>query len=445
LALMLAACATGPGPESAAGSDMAPGASATTDKPASTGNTPVAPYPIKDPLTATVLGTPAELQADLPDDAPITVRKLAPLVDRDTPDTLRYARPLNYMFTPQEGPAPLAFVIAGTGSSALSAKCVLLSRALYAAGYSVACLPSPTAVTFMLGAAEHPVPGRMPSDVTDLYRLMHAVRDDVSDTLDITDYVLTGWSLGATEAAFVARHDARAAASEAPFNFSRVLLLNPAVSVWDSVGRMDALLDQALPGGINQVPEFLAKGLGGLKNVYAKDKSLRFNEDFLYKAYESGAADQDDIGALIGLAFRLSLANMAYAADVLTHADVIVPEDVNLGPYDDLGVYFQRSFSMSFADYIDQLLVPYWNRDGRSVPKSELIREADLHSIADFLAADTHMRVFTSADDPILDDSEVAFLAQTFGERARIRPHGGHMGNLSYQKTIAALQEFFSP
>ena len=91
------------------------------------------------------------------------------------------------------------------------------------------------------------------------------------------------------------------------------------------------------------------------------------------------------------------------------------------------------------------MLVPYWNRDGRSVPKSELIREADLHSIAGFLAADDDMRVFTSADDPILGDSEVAFLRDTFGERARVRPNGGHMGNLSYQKTIAALQDYFAP
>ena len=31
------------------------------------------------------------------------------------------------------------------------------------------------------------------------------------------------------------------------------------------------------------------------------------------------------------------------------------------------------------------------------------------------------------------------------GDRARIRPNGGHMGNLSYQKTIAALQDYFAP
>jgi len=428
--------ASGPG-ESSTGDDAGSASPADRDQP-------VAAYPITDPLAATVLGTPKRLKADLPSAGSVnfSLRTLKPLVERDTPDTLRYAHPLQYLLAAQPEPAPLAFVIAGTGSSALSTNCVLLSRALYEVGYSVACLASPTSVTFMLGAAEYPVPGRMSTDVDDLYRLMGAVRDDVtqSKTLDITGYSLTGYSLGATQAAFVAQKDSQ----QHVFNFKHVLLLNPAVSVWTSVNRMDNLLAQNLPGGINSLPQFVAKGLGGLKQIYARDQTLRFNEDFLYKAYESGAADQKDIGAIIGLAFRLSLANMAFAADVLTHSDVIVPENVDLGPYDSLDGYMQRSFEMTFNDYINELLVPYWNRDGRHVPKSELIAEANLHRIADFMAADASMRLFTNEDDPILAPDEVSFLRQTFGDRARIRPHGGHMGNLSYAKTIAALQEFFS-
>ena len=440
---MLAGCATTEKPGTGMGAMSAASAPADTSPAANKpDHGPVAPYPIKNPLTATVLGTPKKLKADLPSNVNFSLRTLQPLVERQTPATLRYARPLQYLLAAQKEPAPLAFVIAGTGSSALSTNCVLLSRALYAVGYSVACLPSPTSVTFMLGAATYPVPGRMPTDVDDIYRLMGAVRDDLTSAkkLDITGYALTGYSLGATQAAFVARKDAK----DQVFDFQHVLLINPAVSVWDSVNRMDTLLSKNLPGGINSLPQFVAKGLGGLKQVYAQDQTLRFNEDFLYKAYQAGAADQKDIGAIIGLAFRLSLANMSFAADVLTRSDVIVPENVNLGPYDSLDPYMQRSFEMSFNDYINKLLVPFWNRDGRDVPKSTLISEANLHSIADFMKADASMAVFSNADDPILNAGEVDFLQQTFGDRARIRPHGGHLGNLSYSKTIQALQEFFS-
>ncbi|MES1938854.1 putative serine protein kinase PrkA [Salinisphaera sp. T5B8] len=398
------------------------------------------PYPIDNGLAATVVGTPAEYKAELPENLNFEVRSLEPLVERPTPTTLRYARPLQYLRVIRDEPAPLAFVIAGTGASALSSKCVMLSSALYQAGYSVACLPSPTSVTFMLGAAQYPVPGRMRTDVDDLYRLMQAVRDDLDAKTRVTGYALTGWSLGATEAAFIARHDAEAGV----FDFSRVLLLNPAVDVWASVQRMDRLLADNLEGGIDGIPAFVARGLGGLKQLYSSGDPIRFNEDFLYRAYRTQSPHRGDIAAIVGLAFRLSLANMAFAADVITHADVIVPENVDLGPYDSLDPYIKRSFEMSFDDYFERLLVPYWNRDGRDVSREQIIAEADLRGIADYLAGNTDIGVFTSEDDPILNADEIAFLRETFGKRARIRPHGGHMGNLASANTVAALQQFFS-
>lgn len=401
----------------------------------------VADYPIVDGLAATVVGTPGRFRADLPDDIDFSVRTLEPLVERETPPTLRYARPLQILWVAQEKPAPLAFVIAGTGASALSSKCVLLSRALYEIGYHVACLPSPTSVPFMLGAAEHPVPGRMATDVRDLYRLMGAVRDDLDADVAVTGYALTGWSLGATQAAFVARHDARVGA----FDFEDVLLINPAVSVWASVQRMDRLLAHNLDNGIDGIPAFVARGLGGLRSIYSRGEPLRFNEDFLYRAYQAEIAKPGDLAAVIGLAFRLTLANMAFAADEITHLDVIVPREVRLGTYDSLDPYIQRAFRLSFGEYIEQFLVPYWNRDGRSVPQAELVAEADLHNIRGFLASNPRIAVFGNADDPILDDGEVDFLRNTFGARARIRDNGGHLGNLAYRGTIHALQDYFSP
>ena len=399
-------------------------------------------YPFKKPLVATVLGTPSRLKAKVPSKANFSIRTLKPLIDRKTPPVLKYARPLQYLLAAQKGPAPLAFLIAGTGDSALTSSCVLLSRALYAVGYSVACLPSPTSVTFMLGAAAHPVPGRVPADVHDLYRMMGAVRDDLSDTVAITGYSLAGWSLGGTQAAFAAQYDRTHGNM---FDFQHVMLINPAVDVWASVRRMDTLLEEDLPGGFDALPNFLAKVLGNVNQFYSTNgEPLQFNEDTLFRAYKAGVTSQKQIGALVGLAFRLALANMAFAADVITKSDVIVPQTVSLSPYDSMDVYLRRSFQLSFDDYINELLVPYWNRDGRTLSRVRLIRESKLNQIQQFLADDKDVHVLTNADDPILDQNEVAFLRRTFGDRALIQPYGGHLGNLSYFKTIHALQEFFA-
>src|SRR5699024_6503916 len=84
---------------------------AVSPVPASTEAVQIAPYPIKNPMLATVLGTPKALQAKLPTDVNFSIETLPPLVERETPPTLRYARPLQYLVAAQDGPAPLAFII----------------------------------------------------------------------------------------------------------------------------------------------------------------------------------------------------------------------------------------------------------------------------------------------------------------------------------------------
>lgn len=46
-----------------------------------------------------------------------------------------------------------------------------------------------------------------------------------------------------------------------------------------------------------------------------------------------------------------------------------------------------------------------------------------------------------NADDIILGSDEVAFLRETFGERAHLFPHGGHCGNLRFTPFAEKMQE----
>lgn len=397
--------------------------------------------PIKDPVAATILGTPSAQQAKLPDDVPINRHKLAPLVERSTPPTLAYARPMHYVLAAQPQSAPLMVLIAGTGAGANSAKCKTLLRALYEVGYSVACLPSPTSVSFILGAAEHPVPGRMSSDVASLSRLLRRVRADAARHTTITSLSVGGYSLGATEAAFLARR----ASQRGTFEFEHVLLINPAVSVWDSVQRMDRLLADNIPGGIEGTPAFIARALGKLKTAYGHGKPLSFSTEALYRMYRSGRASQRELAGGVGLVFRLALANMAYAADTLTNLGVVVPQSARMGRYQRRGAAMHRAFELSFGQYVHKLLLPYWNRGQRHLTFEQLKRENSLRSIAGFLQRDKRIRAMTNADDIILSKGDVAFLRRTFGTRLKIRPHGGHMGNLSSRQTIRDIQQAVAP
>lgn len=396
-------------------------------------------YPIQDPLVATVAGTPTELRAELSEDVPITTRAMRQIVDRPVPGPLAYALPLEFGLAAQDGPAPLAFVVTGTGGTARSAKTDVLIRALYAEGYHVVSLPSPTSVGFILGASTHPMPGRMPADVADLHRMMEAIDERLSDSLDVTGYALAGYSLGGLQAAFLANHDAEAGR----FGFSRVLLINPAVDLYQAVERMDCLLECNLGADMNAVPRFLERTLGQLKRVYAGGEPLEFNQDFIYRAFRATDTDRQDVAAMVGLAFRLWLANMSFAADLLTDAGVIVPrgrDDVDTSRMEH---YLVRSFSISFTEYLDELLLPYYNRDGRSVSRERLIEEGRMAHIGDYLADAEHIGVITNADELILDDDDLGFLRNTFGERATIFENGGHMGNFEHRRTIETIRTFF--
>lgn len=397
-------------------------------------------YPIADGIKATVVGTPPEWRAGLPQ-VPIEIRELPPLVERSLPPVLTYARPLTYTLAAQEQAAGLVFIIAGTGAGAESGKCRLIMRMLYAVGFNAVCLPSPTTVNFMVGVAAHPMPGYMPADVNAIYKLMRAVKRDLEDELTITGYSLAGYSLGATEAAFVARHDER----EGVFGFERVLLLNPAVSVWASVQRMDAILAHHLPGGVSGVPAFLARLLSEVQKPYAGERPLHFDQQFLFRAMLARKVGHDQLTAVVGLVFRLALANMAFAADVLTTSGEIVASTVQLDTSDSLESYLKASFSLSFSEYIDELLLPYWNRGARELSRRQLIESASLRSIEHWLASNADIAVITNADDPILDAAAVAFLRRTFGARAYIFPNGGHLGNLASRAVVHRVQRFFSP
>lgn len=398
-------------------------------------------FPIADPLAATIVGTPAALRAELPENIPTQLRALPRLTERDIPEVLEYALPMQYTLTPQSGPAPLAFIIAGTGAGARGATSTLLTRLLYAEGYHVVALPSPTRVEFMLAAATHPVPGRTSRDVADLYRVMRTINRKLREQLEITGYALTGYSLGALHAAFIAHLDAR----EQVFDFGPVLLINPTVDLYHSVSRMDALLAKSLPNGIASVPRLLAQALGQLKQVMTQGDAIKFNQDFLYRAYKAADPGQRQTAAVIGLAFRLWLANMSFAADLLTNSGVIVPAGVELSIGDSLDAYMLRSFSMSFVEYIHQLLLPYYNRGSRELTLEQLIREGQLQRIADFLAHAHNIGVITNADDPILGRGALAFLRTTFGQRAIIFENGGHLGNLAYQPVATTIRQFFRP
>lgn len=400
-------------------------------------------FPFVDPLVATVVRTPDANAMELPKlerFRNVELFRLRGLVERPVPPVFFFQRfGMEFALLEQKGPAPLVFVIAGTGGAFNADINSELSAILYAAGFHVIALPNPTHPNFTVNASTTGVPGRLKDDAADLYRAMRAAYAMVEDRIEVTGFDLTGYSLGATYSAFIAELDSR----EHEFDFDRVLLLNPAVSVFASVGLVDAMLVTRTPEQRAAARDFVEQVLTAFGNLYSNEDQVDFSGDFVYRTYTDLDLRERDIEKLIGLAFRLSAANLAFTGDLLGQTGKIVPTDVRLTSTSPLGEYYAIAQDFSFTDYFERIYTPFFAATEPGLTPERMIADADLRSIEPFLATATNVAVITNEDDLILRPDDFGFLEQVFADRLVMYPTGGHCGNYRQRDVAKRIQDYF--
>jgi pimeloyl-ACP methyl ester carboxylesterase len=389
-------------------------------------------YPIDNSYAATILGTPKGLRPDFHGDVPVKTMVLE--TDRDKPEFFFYDRGLRYTVAFQNRKAPLIFLIAGTGGSSRSRYVLALMANLYHAGFHVIALPSPTFPNFIIDASTTHIPGNLSDDAVDLYRVMEKIWDQSKGRIEVSDFFLAGYSLGGTEAAFVAKLDEE----RKVFDFRRVLMLNPAVSLYNSVSRIEGLLDR-IPGGPRRIGAFYNGVMAEVTDFYHKGDFVAIDDDFLFEGYKAQLLNQDEAGGVIAVSFRIGSAGMIFASDVMTHGGYVVPKNRNLKNSDSLDDYFWTSLHLSFLDYFNEYFFPYFRNRRPTLTKEKLLEELSLRSIESFLATSAKIGVITNEDDFILAPGELDYLRRVFGPRLKVYPCGGHLGNLEYRDNMAFL------
>ncbi|MBW1980491.1 MAG: alpha/beta fold hydrolase [Deltaproteobacteria bacterium] len=397
-------------------------------------------YPFINGYEATVLGTPSLYRAALPEKIPSKMMELTVFAERKIPEVFWYQNKFRYSFSSQKGEAPLIFVIAGTGASFYSAKMRVLQKAFYQAGFHVICLSSPTYFNFIVTASKSGVPGNLIEDSRDLYRVMQLAWEQVKDKIKVSEFYLTGYSLGAAQAAFVAKLDE----DRRRFNFRKVLMINPPVSLYNSVKILDGMLEDNIPGGLDHFYEFWEEMMRRLSETYKLMGYIEFTENFLYDVYrKKGPPSEEFLAALIGISFRISSENMVFAADVMSNAGFIVPKNRVLSATDPLTDYVKVAARTSFEDYFDGLFYPYFASQHPGISKEALIESMSLKSIELYLQRARKIGLVTNEDDIILAPGELDYLVKVFGARAKIYPNGGHCGNIAEKNNINYIVGFF--
>jgi pimeloyl-ACP methyl ester carboxylesterase len=396
-----------------------------------------------DALTYTVVRTPPAERIQVPPlerDRNVLADRVQPFPDRRIPDVFWYDKAgMSYGLVYQKTRAPLVFLIAGTGGSFNTDTNKLLAQTLYQEGFHVLGFPSPTHPNFIINASETGIPGRMPDDARDLYRAMRLAYERVKDRIEVSDVYLTGYSLGGTHAAWVAKLDEQ----ERAIGFAKVLLLNPSVSLYSSVTALDAMYDRQVGDDPQAAQAIIDRVFTRFAEVYTREQDVSFDGDFLYRAYQEFQPGVPALETLIGTSFRYSLVNLAFTADVMSQGGYLVPADAALGSTTSLTNLYKHAFRQSFVDYLDGLYLPYFQRREPALTRERMIREAGLLPLEGWLKGNPRIGVITNRDDIILQPGELAWLERTFGARAVVLASGGHCGNYQRRDFADALVRFF--
>ncbi len=408
---------------------------------ASLAQTPEAPfaYPWEDPIVATVVGTPPDLRAPLPEVIPTSLNRLEVLPKRTVPEIFWYQRGLRYTLSAQPGEAPLVMIIPGTGAGPTAGQVNVLSRIFYAGGYHVLAVPSPTFSNFAVTASSTGVPGRVDRDARDLHHALRLAYDEVQSRIRIKDddVSLVGYSLGGWHGAFIGWLDENGA--ERPLGFRRILMINPPVNLYTSSRILDDYIDK-IPGGISGLPTFFNEVFKSLSSLYTSTAGpSELTGDFLYQSYLALKPPREVLAALIGVAFRLASTDLTFTADVMGDVGTMVRPERKFAVSDTLTPYLVAGLHHGFTEYLQNLLYPFYSRTEPTLTIAKLIKEADLRRLEGYLAANPRYRLITNADEIINSPAELDFLRQTFGSRAKIFPRGGHCGNFQYPHVVAAM------
>jgi Alpha/beta hydrolase family len=386
-------------------------------------------------LRATVFGTPPQDIAPLPQSVPMLEMDLALPWRRPVPQIFWFDKRLRVWFSAQKRPAPLAIVISGTGSDANTSKLSVLRAVLYGAGYHVLTMPSPTFPGFIVSASSTGVAGDLMQDGHDLYAAMGEVIAHLPKKTRITDVHVLGYSLGGANAAIVKSIDD----VEHRLHIHRAVMINPPVSLFASIGRLDKLYAVSLGNGDAGIERFYQQLYAALANAYRASGRVELDEDFLLGAAAAVLKTDAQFSAAIALSFRIALSNVFLAGDVYSGAGVVIDPAHPPKVGDSLEETARILRSKTFAEYFTRIFAPYYLKLRPNDTVDSLIAQNGLESIGDQLRSDPDYYCLTNSDDLILDRAELAWLEKTMSTRIVVYDHGGHLGNLGDRQQAADL------
>jgi hypothetical protein len=391
-------------------------------------------------LRATVFGTAPQDIAPMPATVPLVEINLPMPWAQPLPKLFWFDRKIRVWFSAQPKPAPLAIVIAGTGGDGNTSGLSVLRGALYGAGYHVLTLPSPTFPGFIVSTSSTGVAGDLLQDGRDLYAAIQRIIPHLPHHPQITDIDILGYSLGGANAGIVKSLDAR----EHKLHIRRAVMIEPPVSLFDSIGRLDQLFTISIGSGDAGVERLYQRLYAQLANLYRATDRVAIDEGFLLGAAATVLQGDAEFSAAVALTFRIDLMNMFLAGDIYAKTGVVTDPLNPPGVGQPLEPIERLLRGKPFAEYFTRVFAPYYLKHRPGATTASLIADNRLEVIGDALRGDPDYYAQANADDLILDAPELGWLKKTMGSRIVVYDHGGHLGNLGSRRQVADMLDMLA-
>jgi hypothetical protein len=221
-------------------------------------------------------------------------------------------------------------------------------------------------------------------------------------------------------------------------------MIEPPVSLFASVERLDRLFATSIGSGDAGVERLYQKIYAELANLYRASDRVHVDENFLLTAAAAVLNSDAEFSAAIALTFRIDLMNMFFAGDLYAGTGVVVDPAHPPKVGDSLERTQQILRGKPFSEYFTKVFAPYYLKHRPYSTPESLIAENRLDIIADALRNDPDYYVQTNSDDLILDKAELAWLENTLGPKIAVYDHGGHLGNIGDRRQVADMLDMLA-
>jgi hypothetical protein len=224
----------------------------------------------------------------------------------------------------------------------------------------------------------------------------------------------------------------------------RVVMINPPVSLFASIARLDRLFAVSIGPGDAGIDRLYRKLYARLANLYRASDSVQLDDTDFLNAAGAVLKTDADFSAAIALTFRMDLVNVFFAGDLYAGTGVVTDPRHPPQVGDTLEDIAARLREKPFSEYFSRVFVPYYSPRRNGASPEALLAANNLNIIADALRTSPDYYAQTNSDDLILDQAELSWLKTTLGSRIVVYDHGGHLGNLGERQQIADMLAMLS-